>query len=50
MKAKGSEVFSIRCFCGPKRKLTNKLTKREAAIFRSSALYMARWLKKAYRL
>jgi len=44
------QEFAIRCFLNDKRKLTHKLTRREARIFRHAARYLSRYLTKSYKL
>ena len=41
-------VYSIRCFKDGKRKLTYKLTRREARIFREAARTLQLYLTKTY--
>ena len=43
-------TFAIQCFINRKRVLTHKLTKAQARTFRKTALHLARYLKKEYKL
>lgn len=45
-----NDVYAIRCFRNGKRKLTCRLTRSEAAVFRHVAKVLIRYLSKTYRL
>ena len=47
---KKDQTFAIRCFIDGKRKKTHELTKRQARVFRKTALHLSKYLKKEYRL
>lgn len=45
-----SPVYAIRCFKNGKRKMTHKLKKSDALIFKKGALHLAEYLTKEYGL
>ena len=44
------KTFAIRCFIDGKRVKTHELTKAQARVVRKTALHLARYLKKEYKL
>lgn len=47
---KKEDEYAIRCFLNGKRKLTHQLTKKEADIFRNTAIHLLLFLTKEYKL
>lgn len=42
--------YAVRCFLDGQRQLTSELTKKEAALFKKTALHLVKYLNKTYHL
>ena len=45
-----SKEYAIRCFIDKKRKLTHKLTRKQAKVFIKTAAHLIKYLGKEYKL